>query len=113
MDSAPLVERLATPFVARLLRHDLPGLPAGRLDETVAFIGRRLCGLPTFVRLGVTIIGAAVRTVTVGPLAEPVVRFLARTPMPLVGEYVRLARSLGYAHVWETWPATAADGSPR
>jgi hypothetical protein len=24
---------------------------------------------------------------------------------------VRLVRSLGYAYVWETWPATGADGS--
>ena len=31
--------------------------------------------------------------------------FLARRPVPVLGEYVRLVRSLAYAYVWDTWPA--------
>jgi hypothetical protein len=42
-----------------------------------------------------------------------VVRLLAARPLPVVGDYVRLVRSLTYAYVWETWPATAADGAAR
>ena len=30
----------------------------------------------------------------------------------MLGEYVRLVRSLAYAYVWETWPDTAPDGAP-
>ena len=32
-------------------------------------------------------------------------------PLPLLGEYVRLIRSLGYAYVWETWPQTRPTGA--
>ena len=113
MDSAPVVERLAAPFVAQLLRHDLPGLPQARLDDTVKFIRRRLSGLPSFVRFGVTVIGGVVRAISLGPAEQPVLRFLATRPLPLFGEYVRLTRSLGYAYVWETWPDTLADGTPK
>ncbi len=112
MDSAPLVERLAAPFVAQLLRHDLPGLPSARLDDTVVFIRRRLSSLPSFVRFGVTVIGGVVRAASFGPMKQPVMRLLTDRPLPLFGEYVRLTRSLGYAYVWETWPDTLADGTP-
>ena len=35
---------------------------------------------------------------------------LARRPLPVAGEYVRLMRSLTYAYIWETWPDTSAIG---
>ena len=37
--------------------------------------------------------------------------FVARRPLPLAGDYVRLVRSLGYAYVWDAWPDTSPDGS--
>ena len=42
-----------------------------------------------------------------------VARLLAGRPLPVVGDYVRSVRSLCYTYVWETWPATAADGAAR
>jgi hypothetical protein len=45
------------------------------------------------------------------PGSSAFVRFVARTPLPLFGEYVRLIRSLGYAYVWETWPGTQPTGA--
>ena len=47
-----------------------------------------------------------------------VVRFVARRvdtmpgPLPLVGEFPRLVRSLGFAYIWETWPDTSPSGAP-
>ncbi len=41
-----------------------------------------------------------------------VVGVLARRPLPLLGEYVRLVRSLAYAYVWETWPDTTTHRPP-
>jgi hypothetical protein len=35
---------------------------------------------------------------------------LSRRPLPLIGEYFRLIRSLSFAYVWETWPDTQPDG---
>ena len=64
------------------------------------------------MRLGVVIIATVVRLLLALPGNEAVLRFLARTPLPLLGEYVRMVRSLGYAYIWETWPATHADGRP-
>lgn len=113
MAASTLVERVAAPLAAELLRHDLPRLPADRLGETVAFIERRLVGLPSVIRFGVTVIAAVLGSVARGPLRGPVTRFVAAHPLPLVGEFVRLIRSLGYAYVWETWPATSADGAAR
>ena len=37
-------------------------------------------------------------------------RVVLALPLPLLSEYPRLVRSLGYAYVWETWPDTAVDG---
>ena len=105
--SSPLVG----PFAARLLAMDLPALPVERRDLVVEFTCRRVDGLPSVMRLGVVAIAVAVRGVLVGPWRDSVVRLLGRTALPLVGEYVRLVRSLGYAYVWETWPDTNPDGS--
>lgn len=105
--SAPLVG----PFADRLLLLDLPGLDAGRRRQVVAFTTRRVDGLPSVMRIGVLAIATAVRLLLALPGGNAVVRFLARTPLPLVGEYVRMVRSLGYAYVWETWPDSRPDGS--
>ena len=105
--SAPLVG----PFADRLLALDLPDLPPARRAEVVAFTARRVDGLPSVMRVGVLTIAAVLRVVLLVPGGGGVLRFLARTPLPLLGEYVRLIRSLGYAYVWETWPMTRPSGA--
>lgn len=105
--SAPLVG----PFADRLLVHDLPGLDASRRRQVVAFTARRVDGLPSVMHLGVLLIAAVVRGLLALPGSSFLVSFLARTALPLLGEYVRLVRSLGYAYIWETWPDTLPDGS--
>ena len=106
--SAPLVG----PFADRILALDFPALDASCRRAVVDFITRRVDGLPSVMRLGVVIIATVVRLLLALPGNEAVLRFLARTPLPLLGEYVRMVRSLGYAYIWETWPATHADGRP-
>ena len=105
--SAPLVG----PFADRLLALDLPGLDPSRRAEAVAFAIRRVDGLPSVMRFGVTVIASVVRGMLALPGDEAILRFLARTASPLLGEYVRLVRSLGYAYVYERWPDTRGDGS--
>jgi hypothetical protein len=103
--------RLIAAFSDEVIVHDLPALPAERRAEVVAFAGRRIDGLPSPMKLGVgivaVVVGAAGRLVGL----TLVVRMLARHPLPVVGDYVRLVRSLGYAYVWERWPTTGPDGS--
>lgn len=100
-------------FCDELLVLDLPDLPAARRAEVVAFTRRRITGLPSPMRLGVgavaVVVGAAGRVLGAGR----VTRLLARRPLPVFGEYVRLVRSLAYAYVWETWPATTTTGGAR
>jgi hypothetical protein len=105
--SAPLVG----PFADRLLALDFPGLEPSRRSEAVDFAVRRVDGLPSIMRFGVLVIGAAVHGLLRLPGTSRTLGFLARTSLPLLGEYVRLVRSLGYAYVFETWPTTRADGS--
>ena len=105
--SAPLVG----PFADRLLALDLPDLPELRRSEVVDFTTRRVDGLPSVMRIGVLLIAALFRVLLVVPGGSAVIRFLARTPLPLLGEYVRLIRSLGYAYIWETWPETHPTGA--
>jgi hypothetical protein len=99
-------------FCAELVAHDLPELPADRRASVAAFAGRRIGGLPAPVRIGVGIVGLAVagagRLVGGARLAA----FLARKPLPVVGDYVRLLRSLAFAFVWDRWPDTAPTGAP-
>jgi hypothetical protein len=103
--------RLIATFSDEVIAHDLPALPAERRAEVVGFAGRRIAGLPSPMKLGVgvvaVVVGVAGRLIGLSRL----VRLLAARPLPVVGDYVRLVRSLGYAYVWETWPATGADGS--
>jgi hypothetical protein len=99
-------------FSDHVVAHDLPALPADRRAETVAFAGRRIALLPSPIKLGVGAVAIIVdglgRVVGLGRL----VGLLASHPLPLVGEYVRLVRSLAYAYVWDTWPDTEPDGAP-
>lgn len=105
--------RLVAEFSDGVLAADLPGLPPQRRAQTAAFTERRIAGLPSPMKLGVgavaIAVGAVGRLVGTARLAH----ILARHPLPILGDYVRLVRSLGYAYVWETWPSTAADGSAR
>ncbi|MDQ3469605.1 MAG: hypothetical protein M3487_07560 [Actinomycetota bacterium] len=99
-------------FTEQLVSHDLPGLPADRRHAVTAFTVRRVAGLPTPMRLGVGIVATAVDGGSRVFGRRRMTGFLAAHPLPLFGEYVRLVRSLAYAYVWETWPATAVDGQP-
>jgi hypothetical protein len=103
--------RLIASFSDQVLQHDLPGMSADRRADVVAFATRRISASPSPMRLGIgavsLLVAAAGRIVGL----RHVVRFLARNPLPLLGDYVRLVRSLGYAYIWETWPSTRPDGS--
>ena len=99
-------------FSDRLLAIDLPALPAERRNQAVQFASRRIATLPSPMRSGIAVVAVAVAGA--GRLAgrRRVVGLLATRPVPVFGDYVRLVRSLSYAYVWETWPATAANGAP-
>jgi hypothetical protein len=99
------------PFATRLLELELPRLDDRRRDEATAFAARRIDGMPGVVRAGVLAVALPVRVVLASPLGAPAIRFLARRPLPLVGEYVRLVRSLAFAFIWESWPDTRPDGA--
>ena len=105
--SAPLVG----PFAERLLALDLPDLPPARRTDAIRFATRRIDGLPSVMRIGVLLIAVLFRLLLLVPRSDSFVRFIARTPLPLLGEYVRLLRSLGYAYIWETWPDTLPTGA--
>ena len=105
--SAPLVG----PFAERLLTLDLPELPVERRDDAVRFVTRRGDALPSVMRLGVLVLAALFRVAVAVPGRDAFVHFVARTALPLAGEYVRLVRSLAYAFVWETWPDTRPLGA--
>jgi len=99
-------------FADRLLAGDLPDLPAARRGEVVSFVARRIDTMPDFTRLGVLVIGASFRLLLALPGGWSIARFVTRLPIPLVGDFPRLVRSLGYAYVWEHWPATTPTGGP-
>jgi hypothetical protein len=105
--------RLVGEFSDGVLAADLPCLPPERRAATVEFTRRRTAGLPSPMKLGVGVVATAVAAAGRFGGTARVARLLARRPLPVLGDYVRLVRSLGYAYIWETWPATAADGSPR
>jgi len=99
-------------FAEALLQIELPGLPARRRDETVHFIERRMASLPEPMAVGVAIAAAAVRTAGAVAGHRRVAGLIAARPLPVLGDYARLVRSLGFAFVWETWPDTKPDGAP-
>ena len=90
---------------------DLPDLPADRRAAVVEFVGRRIRALPSPMRLGVGMVSLVVAGAGRLVGLDRVVGVLATRPLPVLGDYVRLVRSLAYAYVWETWPATAPLGA--
>lgn len=100
-------------FSDHVLAADLPELPVERREAATSFVMSRMERLPSPVKLGVTMVatGAGVAGRVVG--TRRVVSALRRFPLPLVGEYVRLVRSLAYAFIWERWPSTGPAGEAR
>lgn len=98
------------PFADRLLALDLPDLPPDRREAAVEFVTRRVDALPSLMHLGVMLLGVGFR-LAVATGGERAVRAASQWSVPLLGEYVRMVRSLGYAYVWETWPDTSASGA--
>jgi hypothetical protein len=105
--------RLVEGFADRLATVDLPALPPERRAAASAFAGRRYSVLPSPMRTGVTVVAIAVATASRLAGGGRIARLLARHELPVLGDYVRLVRSLTTAYVWETWPTTAADGAIR
>ena len=104
MRTSPLVE----PFADRLIAADVPALDAVRRGEVVAFVGRRVDVLPSVIRIGVTGIAGLYRALLAVPGGWRLASRLVERPLPLLGEYPRLVRSLAYAYIWERWPETPA-----
>ena len=105
--------RIVGPFTERLLAADLPNLPADRRADAVRFVTGRCDVVPSFTRFGVTAIALVYRALLAFPGGWPLARLLASMPLPVLAEYPRLVRSLGYAFIWERWPDTGPDGAPR
>jgi hypothetical protein len=108
-------ERLARatvhPFAAALLRDELPELAPARRDAACDFTIRRVISMPSVTRFGVLVIASAMRAVLTMPGGRRAGRWLSAHPLPLIGEYPRLIRSLTFAYIWETWPDTRASGA--
>ncbi len=98
-------------FAERLLAADLPDLAPARRREVVAFVARRIDHLPSFTRFGVLLLGFVFRALLALPGGWGAARVVMQLPLPLVSEYPRLVRSLGFAYVWEHWPATTPTGA--
>ena len=98
-------------FADGLLADDLPSLRDDRRLAAVAFVERRVVVLPSITRFGVGLIGGLVHGVGSVIGHDRTRSLVVRLPLPLLSEYPRLVRSLGYAFVWETWPDTAVDGA--
>jgi len=107
------LDGIVAPFADVLLAADLPDLPADKRAEVVGFVERRAATVPSFTRFGVTVIGALYRILLAAPGGARIVRFLAARPIPVVGDYPRLIRSLGYAYIWDRWPDTTSTGAQR
>lgn len=107
------LDRIVGPFAEMLLAADLPHLPAERLADAVRFIQRRTEAVPSFTRFGLIVIALFYRVLLAAPFGRSAARLIASTPLPLVGEYPRLIRSLGYAYLWERWPDTLPTGAAR
>jgi hypothetical protein len=99
-------------FAEILLASDLPGLTDDHLRRTAEFIERRVEVLPSITRFGVRVIGGTVDLLGRSIGQHRVLTAVTALPLPLLAEYPRLIRSLGFAYIWETWPDTAVDGAP-
>ena len=102
--------RAVARFADTLLRADLPRLADDRRSAAVDFILRRVAVLPSVTRFGVFAIATTVDLVARVIGLDRVRRVVVKLPLPLLAEYPRLIRSLGYAYVWETWPNTDVEG---
>lgn len=115
----PLMSRPAahpTPvgrFADSLLARDLPALDVDHRAEAVEFIERRVDGLPSVTKLGVIVISHGIDLVRRVVGQQRALDVATGLPLPLLSEYPRLVRSLGYTFVWETWPNTSTDGASR
>ncbi len=99
-------------FADALLAVDLPGLPAGRRRQTVEFVEQRVATLPSITRFGVTVIAFAMEYTSRLAGLHRMIAVTTSRPLPLLSEYPRLIRSLGFAFIWETWPDTTSTGAP-
>jgi len=99
------------PFADRLLAADLPNLEYADRKDVVAFIAHRVDSLPSFTRFGVLLLGYVFRLLVTLPGGWAIAKILIKLPLPLVAEYPRLIRSLGFAYVWEHWPSTTPSGA--
>jgi hypothetical protein len=97
-------------FANGLLEAELPLLAEDRRLETIDFIGRRVRILPSFTRFGVLTIGRVIDLAGMVIGHRNVRSLVVKLPLPLLAEYPRLVRSLGFAYVWETWPDTTVEG---
>lgn len=102
---------LVSPFAQRLLSVDLPGLSPAQRDEVTDFAVRRVDVMPSALRIGVTCIAVPMRGLAALPSSGRMIAWLIQHPLPLVGEYVRMVRSLAYTYVWEHWPNAQPDGT--
>jgi hypothetical protein len=107
------LDLIVDPFADALLATDLPLLSHDRRSEVVEFIRRRVETMPSLTRFGVVSIGMMYRTLMIVPAGRSVIRILVAHPLPILGEYPRLIRSLGYAYVWEHWSDTLPSGATR
>jgi len=98
-------------FAEHLLGNDLPDLPAEYRRAVVTFVAHRVDTLPSFTRFGVLVIGSIFRVLVALPGGTILAGILTRLPIPFVGEYPRLIRSLGFAYVWEHWPDSSPCGA--
>lgn len=98
-------------FAERLLAVDLPDLAPAKRREVIGFIAHRVDSLPSFTRFGVLVLGSIFRGLVAVPGGWGVARTVMKLPLPLVAEYPRLIRSLGFAYVWEHWPDTTPTGA--
>ncbi len=99
------------PFADRLLAADLPDLANADRKVVISFIAHRVDSLPSFTRFGVLLLGYVFRFLVTLPGGWAIAKILIKLPLPLIAEYPRLIRSLGFAYVWEHWPSTTATGA--
>jgi hypothetical protein len=105
------LDRIVAPFAELLLAADLPQLSPQRRAEVVQFVQRRADAVPSFTRFGVTMIALFYRALIAVPGGRAVARLLMSRSLPVLGEYPRLIRSLGFAYNWEQWPDTSPTGA--
>ena len=111
MQTLPVpVIRSIESFARYLAGRELPGLRSTQCDAIVPFVSTRCAGLPSVMRFGVAVISVIFGVLLKVPGGHNIVAWLCDHPLPILGEYPRLIRSLTFAFVFETWPDTQVDG---